>query len=90
MLVYHCWQQLFIIPFKCVYNLLTAATKIVLGNEVGPQLEHVFLVENFGSMDLNDIAFELQVPVRTEEGDTLLYLTDKARLLDLGVTGKLL
>ncbi|VDM31502.1 unnamed protein product [Hydatigera taeniaeformis] len=67
---------------------LSAATKIVLGNEVGPQLEHVFLVENFGSVDLHDIAFQLDIPIRTDEGDTLLYLADKARLLDDSASGK--
>ncbi|EUB60996.1 Protein DPCD [Echinococcus granulosus] len=68
---------------------LSAATRIVLGNEVGPQLEHIFLVENFGSVDLHDIAFQLDIPVRTNEGDTLLYLADKARLLDGSTSGKL-
>lgn len=74
---------------NCVYFALAAATKIVLGNEVGPQLEHVFLVENFGSVDLHDIIFQLDIPVRTDEGDTLLYLADKARLLDDNASGKL-
>ncbi|KAL5970629.1 Integrin alpha-V [Taenia solium] len=68
---------------------LSAATKIVLGNEVGPQLEHIFLVENFGSVDLHDIVFQLDIPIRTDEGDTLLYLADKARLLDDNASGKL-
>ncbi|KAM7534998.1 hypothetical protein Aperf_G00000099692 [Anoplocephala perfoliata] len=63
---------------------LTGSTKIVLGNDVGPRLEHIYLVENVGATDLNDLAFELEIPVRTSEGDTLLYLTDKARLLDGG------
>lgn len=74
---------------NCVYFVLAAATKIVLGNEVGPQLEHIFLVENFGSVDLHDIVFQLDIPIRTDEGDTLLYLADKARLLDDNASGKL-
>lgn len=77
-------------PFQFVYDHLAAATKIALGNEVGPQLEHVFLVENFGSVDLHDIAFQLEIPVLTDEGDILLYVTDKARLLDLGASGECL
>ncbi|KAM3177966.1 hypothetical protein ACTXT7_003504 [Hymenolepis weldensis] len=65
---------------------LTSSTKIVLGNDVGPRLEHIYLVENFGATDLNDLAFQLEIPVRFDEGDTLLYLTDKARLLDNGIS----
>lgn len=51
----------------------------VFSSDIGPKLEHIFLIENRGSPTLNNLVFMLQLPVETTYKKRLLYVTDQTR-----------
>ncbi|VEL33740.1 unnamed protein product [Protopolystoma xenopodis] len=53
-------------------------------SELGPKVEHVFLVENRGGPDLTNLKFWLDIPVATSDGDYLVYLADRVRKVVVG------
>ncbi|CAL8079777.1 unnamed protein product [Calicophoron daubneyi] len=51
----------------------------VFSEEIGPKVEHKFLIENRGEPPLSNITLALDLPIATADGYTLLYLTDQVR-----------
>ncbi|KAA3676840.1 uncharacterized protein DEA37_0012409 [Paragonimus westermani] len=53
----------------------------VLSSDIGPKVEHVFLIENRGEMDLSNLVFMLDLPIATNDNQPLVYLVDRVRQL---------
>ncbi|CAH8471196.1 unnamed protein product [Schistosoma guineensis] len=51
----------------------------IFSYDIGPQIEHTFLIENQGRITLTNLSLILQLPYETTNGHRLLYLTDQIR-----------
>ncbi|CAH8458548.1 unnamed protein product [Schistosoma turkestanicum] len=47
--------------------------------DIGPRIEHTFLIENQGWITMTNLSLILQLPYETTDGHRLLYLTDQIR-----------
>lgn len=51
----------------------------IFSYDIGPRIEHTFLIENQGWIALTNLSLILQLPYETTSGHRLLYLTDQVR-----------
>ncbi|VDL88863.1 unnamed protein product [Schistocephalus solidus] len=51
----------------------------VFAHELGPRLEHVFLIENTGNPEIHNATLQLDIPISTSSGDLFVYLSDRVR-----------
>ncbi|CAH8477276.1 Integrin, alpha [Schistosoma haematobium] len=51
----------------------------IFSYDIGPRIEHTFLIENQGWITLTNLSLILQLPYETTNGHRLLYLTDQIR-----------
>ncbi|TNN09711.1 Integrin isoform 2 [Schistosoma japonicum] len=51
----------------------------IFSYDIGPRIEHIFLIENRGWIALTNLSLILQLPYETFDGYRLLYLSDKIR-----------
>ncbi|TPP60601.1 Integrin, partial [Fasciola gigantica] len=58
----------------------------VFSHEIGPRVDHMFLIENRGQTTLHNLTLVLDLPIETADGKLLLYLTDRARRLSTAGT----
>ena len=52
--------------------------------DIGPKMEHTFLIENPGKTDLINLTLMLDLPMATLDGQPLLYLVPEAKNLARG------
>ncbi|KAL7060937.1 hypothetical protein AAHC03_010120 [Spirometra sp. Aus1] len=60
-------------------KLRVGSARKVFAHELGPRLEHVFLIENTGNPEIQNATLQLDIPVSTTGGDLFVYLSDKVR-----------
>ncbi|CAH8556768.1 unnamed protein product [Dicrocoelium dendriticum] len=51
----------------------------VLSGEIGPKIQHTFLIENTGKFSLSNVTFLLEIPITTTNGQPLVYLSRQSR-----------
>ncbi|VDQ12547.1 unnamed protein product, partial [Trichobilharzia regenti] len=52
----------------------------IFSYDIGPKLEHTYIVENRGWTTLTNVSLVLQLPYETIDGYKLLYLSDLIRV----------
>ncbi|KAA0198738.1 Integrin alpha-ps, partial [Fasciolopsis buskii] len=58
----------------------------VFSHEIGPKVDHMFLIENRGQTTLHNLTLVLDLPMETADGNLLLYLTDQTRRISTAGT----
>lgn len=61
------------------YCFLDTISRKIFSYDIGPRIEHTFLIENQGWITLTNLSLILQLPYETTNGHRLLYLTDQIR-----------
>uniref|UniRef100_A0A0X3Q9D2 Integrin alpha third immunoglobulin-like domain-containing protein n=1 Tax=Schistocephalus solidus TaxID=70667 RepID=A0A0X3Q9D2_SCHSO len=60
-------------------KLKAGVSSKVFAHELGPRLEHVFLIENTGNPEIHNATLQLDIPISTSSGDLFVYLSDRVR-----------